>query len=326
MIAPETMRIYEKVRKVPEDAKTQIGGGRLKGFTDIRPMWRIKILTEMFGPCGDGWKWETIEEKVMEHGQEVKVFIHGNLYVKFPETDDWSAPIEGRGGSHFTSVEKAGVYVNDECWKSAETDALGGACKKLGIGADVYWSADRTKYTDVPSESPNAKKPAYVSTTVKPTVSTVKPEQPKFTPASEINTRTADVDFIEYHMKSDTAMATVVKQTLAALEKPNVRRLTDEQLQGLKATIQRMITKKVDGAVEVCTTAPVTPTTSELGKRREAIMSAISADDTGELEEIAKVILDLYECKDFFKCTEEAVMSMEHAFADHAQKNKKKVE
>ena len=29
----------------------------------------------------------------------------------------------------------------------AETDALGSACKKLGIGAKVYWDTDRTKYT-----------------------------------------------------------------------------------------------------------------------------------------------------------------------------------
>lgn len=29
----------------------------------------------------------------------------------------------------------------------AETDAIGKACKKLGIGAKVYWSQDKTKYT-----------------------------------------------------------------------------------------------------------------------------------------------------------------------------------
>ena len=30
----------------------------------------------------------------------------------------------------------------------AITDAFGVACKYLGIGADVYWANDRTKYTD----------------------------------------------------------------------------------------------------------------------------------------------------------------------------------
>ena len=54
----ENMKIYEAVRKVPDSAKKNIRGGRLKGMTDINPMWRIKALTEQFGPCGIGWKLE----------------------------------------------------------------------------------------------------------------------------------------------------------------------------------------------------------------------------------------------------------------------------
>lgn len=48
--------LYEKVRQVPQEAQKTIGGGRLKGMTDINPMWRIKTLTEHFGICGVGWK------------------------------------------------------------------------------------------------------------------------------------------------------------------------------------------------------------------------------------------------------------------------------
>jgi hypothetical protein len=32
------------VRVVPNEAKKEIKGGRLSGFTDINPMWRIKTL------------------------------------------------------------------------------------------------------------------------------------------------------------------------------------------------------------------------------------------------------------------------------------------
>ena len=49
------MEIYEKMQDTPKEAQKQIGAGRLKGFTDINPMWRIKRLTEVFGPCGIGW-------------------------------------------------------------------------------------------------------------------------------------------------------------------------------------------------------------------------------------------------------------------------------
>jgi len=44
--------IYKKFKAVPEEAKKKITGGRLSGFTDINPMWRIKMLTEQFGIYG----------------------------------------------------------------------------------------------------------------------------------------------------------------------------------------------------------------------------------------------------------------------------------
>ena len=52
------LEIYNKVRQVPESAQKTIKGGRLKGMTDINPMWRIKTLTDLFGPCGIGWYYE----------------------------------------------------------------------------------------------------------------------------------------------------------------------------------------------------------------------------------------------------------------------------
>ena len=33
------LEIYDKVRVVPENAQKAIQGGRLKGKTDINPMW-----------------------------------------------------------------------------------------------------------------------------------------------------------------------------------------------------------------------------------------------------------------------------------------------
>ena len=46
----DNLAIYNAVRNVPENAKKPIAGGPLKGKTDINPMWRIKALTEQFGP------------------------------------------------------------------------------------------------------------------------------------------------------------------------------------------------------------------------------------------------------------------------------------
>lgn len=48
------MDIWCAVSTTPKEAQKTIKGGRLNGFTDINPMWRFKVLTECFGPCGIG--------------------------------------------------------------------------------------------------------------------------------------------------------------------------------------------------------------------------------------------------------------------------------
>lgn len=142
----EHMTIYEKVRSVPKEALKPIGGGRLKGMSDINPMWRIKMLTEIFGICGVGWKIEIIDKR-LENGSanEIVCFVDILLYVK--SEGEWSAPIPGMGGSSFVTMEKSGAYTSDECFKMAYTDAISVACKSLGFAADVYFEKDRTKYT-----------------------------------------------------------------------------------------------------------------------------------------------------------------------------------
>jgi hypothetical protein len=149
----KNMEIYEKYRAVPDSAKKEIKGGRMNGKTDINPMWRLKALTEQFGVCGIGWYYK-VTNKWIEHCEnEAAAFVDIELYVKVD--GEWSMPICGTGGSMLVAKEKNGLYVSDECYKMATTDAISVACKQLGFGADVYWQADRTKYdknTDRPVE------------------------------------------------------------------------------------------------------------------------------------------------------------------------------
>ncbi len=152
----DNLTIYNEVRSVPDSAKRHIEAGRLKGKTDINPMWRIKALTEKFGPCGFGWKY-VITDKRLEQGAngEVAAFLDIDLFVKADGV--WSDAIPGTGGSAFVAKEKNGPYTSDECFKMALTDAISVACKALGFGADVYWEADRSKY-----DKPESKQEAPV--------------------------------------------------------------------------------------------------------------------------------------------------------------------
>lgn len=143
----DNMRIYEAGKVVPNEAKKSIQAGRLKGFTDINPMWRIRKLTELFGPCGVGWYY-TIEREWLEPTEtgEVAAFVRIHLYIKVD--GEWSQPIVGVGGSAFVANESKGARMSDEAYKMAQTDALSVACKNLGIGAEVYWAAGETKYNN----------------------------------------------------------------------------------------------------------------------------------------------------------------------------------
>lgn len=139
------LRIYEQARSVPQEAQKQFNNGRFSG-TDINPMWRIKKLTELFGPAGIGWYTEIISERSERLMDDAVIAIVDlNLYVK--DGGEWSKPIFGTGGNTLVSAGKKGVIASDEGYKMAYTDALSVACKALGIGADVYFGADKTKYT-----------------------------------------------------------------------------------------------------------------------------------------------------------------------------------
>lgn len=150
------LELYDKIRQVPDNAKKTISAGRLKGKTDINPMWRIKTLTEQFGPCGFGWRYEIIK-MWNEQGAngEISSFVHINLFVKY--NGGWSEGIQGVGGASFVVNEKNGAYTSDECYKMALTDAISVSCKALGMAADVYWDNDSTKYNKSQIENDNRK-------------------------------------------------------------------------------------------------------------------------------------------------------------------------
>ena len=144
----DNLYIYHRGAEVPEEAKKKITAGRLNGFTDINPMWRIKKLTEIFGAVGFGWRYEVVNQEMFEgvEGQK-SLLVDINLYVK--RGNEWSEAIFGTGGADFLSKQKGMLYQDNECKKKAITDALSVACKQLGIGASVYFSRDKSKYNGV---------------------------------------------------------------------------------------------------------------------------------------------------------------------------------
>jgi hypothetical protein len=141
----DNLQLYNRFAQPPESALKSFSNGKFSG-TDINPMWRIKALTEAFGPCGMGWYTEIVRmwREDTEDGTAT-VYCHLNLYIK--QGDVWSKPISGVGGNTLMRKTKSGNSTTDEAYKMAYTDAMGIACKALGIGADIWWKEARSKYT-----------------------------------------------------------------------------------------------------------------------------------------------------------------------------------
>ena len=148
----DNLSIYNKYRSVPEEAIKPFDNGKFKG-TDINTMWRIKCLTEQFGVVGFGWTVKVLRTWT-ELGANSETMAFAEVEMKVKIDGEWSEPFTATGGNLMVRYVKGknggeGYFANnDEAFKMAITDAFGVACKYLGIGADVYWANDRTKYTD----------------------------------------------------------------------------------------------------------------------------------------------------------------------------------
>ena len=155
------LRFWDTFSKPPASALKAIQAGRLKGKTDINPQWRIKAMTDTFGPIGIGWSY-TIQKLWTEKTNSGEVCAFAEITMQICANGDgkWSAPFPGIGGSMLVANEKTGPHTSDEAYKMAVTDALSVAMKQLGVAAEVYlgnW--DGSKYKDEPElETSNTKK------------------------------------------------------------------------------------------------------------------------------------------------------------------------
>ena len=114
-----------------------------KTLTTIDPMYQIMIMTNQFGPVGEGWNYKvnyTYTDKVVF--AEVSV-AHKQRHVHAEEkTWDYYGPI-----SSAQSLYKKNGALDDEAPKKAMTDALTKAFSHLGVSADVFLGLfDNNKY------------------------------------------------------------------------------------------------------------------------------------------------------------------------------------
>lgn len=145
----EALKIYKSLSQPPKTALREIKGGNLNGKTDINPQWRYEAMTETFGLVGLGWKYE-IQKLWTEPGAqgETLAFAQVAVYIRDPDTKEWSDAIVGIGGSKLTQSFSKGLTSNDEGYKMAVTDAFSTSLKMIGVAADIYagkWDGSKYK-------------------------------------------------------------------------------------------------------------------------------------------------------------------------------------
>jgi hypothetical protein len=146
----ENLKLWNAVKQPPAMALKTIGGGRLKGMTDIKPQWRYLAITEQFGICGIGWKY-TVEKLWIESGSNDQLVAFANVLLYVKQAGSWSDGIPGNGGAMFVAQETNRLHTSDEAYKMAITDALSTAMKLLGFAADVYMGSwNGSKFKDEP--------------------------------------------------------------------------------------------------------------------------------------------------------------------------------
>lgn len=140
MTTEKNMQIWSQVCETDPAFTKSFTRGTFKG-TDVNPAWRMKRLTEVFGPAGTGWGYD-IKERWVDNWpgmQAACCYVRLSLwYVLDGERRETPEQIGG------TVVD----FAPDECWKMSITDAVGKCAMSIGLAADIYLGLFDTKYRE----------------------------------------------------------------------------------------------------------------------------------------------------------------------------------
>ena len=140
------LRFWDQLKRTdPKATKPFTRSGGFRG-TQIDPTWRLRMMTETFGPIGQGWGYEQLEWTVVEG----MAFVCVRVWYRDPETGEqhWTGP--QWGGTELVRRRRDGPgEPNDEAFKMSITDALGKCLLQIGVAADVHLGLfDDSKYRD----------------------------------------------------------------------------------------------------------------------------------------------------------------------------------
>lgn len=139
------LALWQAVEKTPPEQTKAITGKSYQG-TSPKPHYLIRKATETFGPCGIGWGFQIVDERIEEgaggermHLARVRVWYRWN---------GGRGEVEHVGGTQFSGTRSSGrPFTDEDAPKKSVTDALVKALSLIGFAGDIFMGRyDDSKY------------------------------------------------------------------------------------------------------------------------------------------------------------------------------------
>ncbi len=139
--------LWDRVKVTDPKAVKAITGKQYQGNSP-RPYWIVERLTEEFGPCGIGWGFSIINER-MERLTESEI-LHVAVVKFWYVLDGIRGELEQIGQTKCVyEKSKGGLMVDEDAPKKSVTDALVKCASYIGFAGDIFsgrW--DDSKYVN----------------------------------------------------------------------------------------------------------------------------------------------------------------------------------
>jgi hypothetical protein len=140
-----TLELWNKVEKTPVEHTKPITGKSYSGNSP-KPHYLVRRATETFGPCGIGWGFTVVDERIEPGPGEERMHI-ARVRVWYKWNGE-RGEVEHIGGTPFAGVRKSGAaFMDEDAPKKSVTDALVKALSMIGFAGDIFLGRyDDSKY------------------------------------------------------------------------------------------------------------------------------------------------------------------------------------
>lgn len=147
----DNLKLWQTVEKTSPDHVKEITGKAYRGNSP-KPHYVVHKATETFGPCGIGWGFSIVEEKLLDGAMLDPGFyerIHMARVRVWYEWEGKRGEVEHVGQTVFSGKRKnsGAPFTDEDAPKKSVTDALIKALSMIGFAGDIFMGRyDDSKY------------------------------------------------------------------------------------------------------------------------------------------------------------------------------------